>query len=130
MKKYGTLLSIILTIIFGSVYYYLFYPALNLSNINFWIFAIIVLLFFIFLYTILTLKYSLEELFTGVKKIRKVKIQKILFIIPFIVIIIFIINFTFSPLFNSNAYYKRIKVKENIEFTEDIKEADFNKHIL
>ena len=25
MKKYGTLLSIILTIIFGSVYYYLFY---------------------------------------------------------------------------------------------------------
>ena len=64
MKKYGTLLSIILTIIFGSVYYYLFYPALNLSNINFWIFAIIVLLFFIFLYTILTLKYSLIELHT------------------------------------------------------------------
>lgn len=127
MKKYGTLLSIILTIIFGSVYYYLFYPALNLSNINFWIFVILVLLIFIFLYTMLTLKYSLEELFTGVKKIRKVKIQKILFIIPVIVFMIFIINFILSPLFNSNAYYKRIKVKENIEFTEDIKEANFNK---
>ena len=29
-------------------------------------------------------------------------------------------NFTFSPLFNSNAYYKRIKVKENIELGREL----------
>ncbi len=127
MKKYGLLLSIICTIIFGGIYYYLVFPAINVTNFSFWVFLMLVLVVFIGLYSLFTLRISLEDLFKGVRRVRKVNVHKFIFIVPIIILGIVLINFILSPLFNSKVYYERIFVDDKIEFTEDIKEADFNK---
>lgn len=127
MKKYGTLLSVIGTILFGGVYYYLTFPAINITNVGFWIFIILLFVVFIGLYSSFTLRISLEDLFRGVKRVRRVKVHKLILVVPCVLLSILLVNFILSPIFNSKAYYKRIEVIDNLDFTKDIKEADFNK---
>jgi len=65
-RKFGTLMSIIMTILFAGVYYYMFFPPLNISNIQFWVFLLVLFVVFIFLYSVFTLRVSIEEFFGGV----------------------------------------------------------------
>ena len=127
MKKNGTFISIIITLIYTLVVYYLFYPSLNINNWGFWIFIISIMTVFGSLMSILTLGIALSELFTGVKRRKKIGYYKIFIVIPLIVLLILIINFILSPLFNARTYYKRITVDETADFTTDVKEVDFNK---
>ena len=73
------------------------------------------------------LKTTIENLVT--KRVRREKIRgyKLFLIIPISLIIIIVINFFLSPIFNSKTYYKRISISEDVEFSENIKEVDFNK---
>jgi len=82
---------------------------------------------FIFLYSVFTLRVSIEEFFGGVKKIRSVNVYKLVLGVPIVIFGIVLINFILSPLFNSKTYYKRIKVDDSVEFTSGVREADFNK---
>jgi len=126
-RKFGTLMSIIMTILFAGVYYYMFFPPLNISNIQFWVFLLVLFVVFIFLYSVFTLRVSIEEFFGGVKKIRSVNVYKLVLGVPIVIFGIVLINFILSPLFNSKTYYKRIKVDDSVEFTSGVREADFNK---
>ena len=125
MKKHGTLVSIIITIIYAGCAYYLTYPALNMTNWSFWFYIIGVLLVFILLHSILNARISLEELFNK-KKIRSFKAYRLFGIIPIVFVGILLINFFCTPFFNSEEYYKRIEVQTGV-FEEEIKEVDFNK---
>lgn len=121
------ILNIIITLVLGASLYYFTLPALNLNNIGFY--------FFIgFLIIIFTLLESIEKnkkvLFRKGKLINANVLSEPMiygFIAVFgMFIIIIVVNFICSPLFNAKSYQTRISVNENGNFTEDIKEVDFN----
>lgn len=119
MKK--TILNIIITIIFSSLYYYIFLPPLNFTNISFWFFLIIIIGLFTFLNTVSS--FNIHNI-----NIRKsLKISRGFLIIPLIIIGLIFTNIICSPLFNSKKYANRIKIDETKIFTEDIAPVDFTK---
>ncbi len=125
MKK-GLLKSILITIIYAGVIYYLTYPPINLTAWGFWFYITGVLIVFTISYSILTMRFSLEELFNR-RPITSLKAYKIFLVIPVMFIVIFIVNIILSPLFQAKAYYNRIQVDTDGIFEEEIKEVDFNK---
>lgn len=127
MKKYGILISGVLTVIFALVYYYFTYPVLNVTNMQFWMYLLVVFVVFMTLNYFLTLKVRVTELFSGVKYVNRNKRPLLIFVVPVIFLGIILVNFICSPLFNSKSYYERISVDDSSEFTEEIKEVDFNK---
>lgn len=122
MKK-NIMLSILFTIVIGLIYYYFVLPPFNVTSIEFW--AFIGLLLFVF------------ALSTGVQSIGFVFTRRIhrfeklsgipLLIIGSIFVLIFLINFVLSPLFQSSSYSKRITIKEDGNFNEDVSLVDFSK---
>lgn len=127
MKKNGIFISLVVTIIYTLIVYYMFFPALNIHSMGFWIFLISILLVFASLSSIFTLGIAVSELFSGIKRRKKVGYYKLFIVIPIIILLIIIINFFLSPLFNAKTYYRRITVDQTGDFTTDIKEVDFNK---
>ncbi|MBR2678638.1 MAG: hypothetical protein IKE63_04395 [Bacilli bacterium] len=127
MKKSGTFISVIVTLIYSLVVYYLLYPAINIHNIGFWIFIFSIMLLFGILMSFFSLGIAVSELFTGIKRRKRIGYYKIFIVIPIIVLLIIFINIILSPVFNAKTYYKRITVDETGNFTTDVKEVDFNK---
>ena len=122
MKK-GTrlLFSILVTLLSGLIMFYIFLPALNIHTISFWFFVIVLLIIF-----------GVINFGTGVFSIKKRefnlknKRNYYPFIIPVIIIILMIIvHFVNQPFFMSGKYAHRIEIN-NANFTEEIKEVDFN----
>ena len=118
--------SIIITIIYAGIAYYLTYPAINITSWGFWGYLTGVLLVFIITYIITNARISIEELFNK-KPMRSLQAYKLLLAIPIIWITIFAVNFFISPFFQSKAYYNRIKVDTDGIFEKEIEEVDFNK---
>ncbi len=124
MKK---IINIVITLILGAILYYFTLPAINLNNIGFY--------FFIgFLIIIFTLLESIERnktvLFRKGKLINANSLSEPL-IYGFgavfgMFILIMVVNFICSPIFNAKSYQTRISVNENGNFTEDIHEVDFS----
>lgn len=125
MKK-NLIIRISLTILFALFLYYFMLPPINLHSIIFYVYCISIYMFYLII--------SLPNLFIDfTKKIYtrnynfRNKGMLYGFIIAFSIIpIILVINFFLSPVFNSKAYYNRIKINENGNFNEDLKEVDFN----
>ncbi|MBQ8535236.1 MAG: CvpA family protein [Bacilli bacterium] len=127
MKYKSLLLSILVTIIFGGLYYYLAYPALNITNVGFWVFLLILVAVFTVVYTVTSLQLKFQDLVTKKKTYRyNHKPSLLIFAIPVVILGILLVNFVLSPLFFANKYYQRITVSD-AEFTENVKEVDFNK---
>ena len=115
------LISILVTFISGFIMFYLFLPALNIHDFGFWFFVIILLLIFG------TINFG-----TGIFSIRKRefdlrnKANYYPFIAPFIIILgVTIINIFNGPFFRASKYATRINI-DNANFTDEIKEVDFN----
>ena len=124
----GFIISVLITLIVGGLYYYVFYPAINIHNIEFWFFRLLLLVIFYICYSIFNVGLTLEELFNRKKIItNKFNYVKFILIIPIVIILIILTNIILSPIFQSKTYYKRINVDEKADFTTEIKEADFNK---
>lgn len=120
------IINIIITLILGAILYYFTLPAINLNNIGFY--------FFIgFLIIIFTLLESIEKnktvLFRKGKIINANALSEPMiygFAAVFgMFILIMVVNFICSPIFNAKSYQTRISVNENGNFTEDIHEVDF-----
>ena len=127
MKYKSLLLSILVTIIFGGLYYYLIYPAINITNVGFWVFFLILVVVFTVVYTVTSLQLKFQDLVTKKKTYRyNHKPSLLIFTIPVVILGILLVNFVLSPLFFANKYYQRITVSD-AEFTENVKEVDFNK---
>ena len=120
MKKF--LVSILSTIVFALIVFYITLPPLNISSFAFWVFLFFVLSFFFVTYEIS--KYIFDKItITGdFKGYKKYSIYGVFFLI-------IIINFFFSPFFQSQTYYERISV-ETSTFEKDIPEANFNQLAL
>lgn len=127
MKKYKTFISIIITIFIGILLYYITFPAINITNMEFWIFIISLAIIFTVIKFIITMQLSTIDFLRGTRNIHKFKNSKLLLFFPLIIILIVITNFLFSPIFNSKIYYQRIKVDTTADFKKEIKEVDFDK---
>lgn len=121
MKK-KSIVCIILTALYVLVSYYLFLPALNLTDPGFWFYLFSI----IFMYFVINL--ISEGIFdTKVVYVNRPKIPIYLLMGSFLIlIIIVIINVIVSPIFNSKAYSKRITINEDSKFEEDVKPVNFN----
>ena len=117
--------NIIVTLLFGGVVYFFMLPPINVTSMEFWVYVMMILFVFIFVTFI-------DKVTTTIAKIRKNdyhglgRLILVLFVIP---ILIVLINFVLSPLFNSRAFSKRIDViedTENSNFITEVKEVDFN----
>lgn len=126
MRK-GLFIRIISTIVFALLLFYFMLPPINLHAFSFYIYLILVVLFYLTISTpsLLINTFSKRKKYVHIEsKAIKYGFIGVVLIIP----MIFIINFVLSPVFNSKAYYNRITINENGNFSNDVKEVDF-KHI-
>ena len=116
--------NILITLIVGLVLYFFLLPPINVTSMGFWVFVMMLLFVFIFITFI-------DEVSITITRIRKNdyrglgKLALVLFIIP---ILIVVVNFILSPMFNSRAFSQRINVVEDTEennFITEVKEVDF-----
>lgn len=124
MKK---IINLLITLVLGVIIYYFTLPALNLNNMGFYVFVSFLIIIFSLLDTVFCTKV---ELFKKGKPINKIDFQPTLFyaigFIGAVFILIMIVNFFCSPVFNAKSYQTRITVNENGDFTKDIEEVNFN----
>lgn len=124
MKK-KNIINIIITVIFAFLIYYLFLPPLNITAPSFWTFAFIVFALYLFLSFI-----SVGAFVTSNKHITTFKFSKsykiMIAIIPCGIVLILIVNFILSPLFNSKSYSSRIDINQGADFKEEVKPVDFS----
>ena len=122
MKKSKRLiLSILVTLLFGFIMFYLFIPALNIHSSSFWVYIIALLTIF-----------GIMNFGTGIFSLKnkefdlKNKRNYYPFIAPIIIIILLvIIHFINGPFFMAKKYANRITI-ENGNFEDEIKEVNFN----
>ena len=125
MKK-NLLIRLFITFVLGFAVYYITLPALNLHSFGFYTYVVFVIGIF-FLSGVINLKEKVEKVFrVGVKKKDKVSSYVLLGIFG-VFALIFVVNFIYSPIFMSGKYAGRIVIDEENNFSEDIKEVDFDK---
>ena len=124
MKKKIWIIRVLIILLFAFVLYFISLPAINLHEPTFYIYLFMVLICFIVT--------SGLSFFDGGKVINKLRdLPKNMLIIiggvSSVIILIILVNVICSPVFNSKSWAKRITIMEDTNFTDDIKEVDFNK---
>lgn len=127
IKKHSKIFSLLFTLLIGGILYYVILPPINLQSFVFWFFMFILIAVFLMIDSCLSLSKNIIYTITGKKKNNDLKSYKLLFCIPVVIIVIAVMDIILSPIFNSKAYYNRIKVNKDSNFTEDVKEVDFSK---
>ena len=126
MKK--TIINIIITLLIGTLMFYITLPAINLNNMGFYTFIAFIFIVFAVLQTInkdnlklFSSKRKLQPLFSFPKEI----IYTVVGVVT-VFILIGIVNFFASPLFNAKSYQTRITINEKGDFNKDFPEVNFN----
>lgn len=117
------IINILITLFIALILFYFMLPPINITSVSFWIYLLVIFVIFIIL--------SFFDNFEATIRTRHYNSNKYLTYtmlgVSLIIILIFIINFIASPIFNAKSYSKRIDVIETHEFSKDIKEVDFSK---
>lgn len=124
MKTKNAIFSILLTIILGGIYYYFTYPPINPTNIDFWVFMLLLFIIYTAAYNLFNFKVTFTD-FMNRRYYKTEKNGKAYLIVPIIFGLIIVLNIILSPLFCSKQYYKRIKVSTG-DFKEEVNEVNFN----
>lgn len=121
--KNKVILGIIYVIVVIFLYYFML-PPLNLSSFSFWFYLFIIL----FLFIVFSEANKLEMRFKKKKLIldNDKYLGYLLTVIGCLILLIFVINFVCSPLFNAKKYSNRIIVDDTHEFKEDVAPVDFS----
>ena len=118
---------IIFVVLFAFLLYYFMLPPIHATSPIFWTYLLFI--YVAYLVTGILNLADLKTLFVEKITIRPVKKVKSLIpylIIPGVILIILLINFIESPVLRSKTYYNRIKISSDGNFTEDVKQVDFN----
>ena len=121
------IINTIITLIVAFVVYYITLPAINLQNIGFYIYISFVVLFYTFLMCFN--KNSITVTRKGINIDKQNTSKAFLIVIASIFgmfVLIIIVNFICSPLFNSKSYQTRITINEDSNWETDIPEVNFN----
>lgn len=126
MKKFlRILISVLVVLIIGFIYYYFALPAINIHSKGLWTFLIIGVIFITAVIGLITAdqeKTKIKNRFVFHNKFFKIFAG-----ISGIVIIIFIAGYVLSsPIVNSGKYQRLLTIEE-ADFTEDIKQISYNK---
>lgn len=126
MKKNILIFRILFTVIIALSLYYFLLPPINLSSPLFWFYAFTI--FMAYLVSGVLRVVELKDIIINRQKNKKTPLSLGIgfLILGGLFILILFINFIQSPLFNSKAYYNRISISEDQEFTEDVAQVDFN----
>ena len=124
-NKLSLLKSIIITLLYTGISYYITHPAIDLHNFGFYAFIVPVIIVFLVSYSIFKAVLIFEN-YQSIK-ITNHKIAKLWWIIPAYILVMVLLVIINSPVFNAKKYYERIKIDTSKTFQEDIAEVDFNK---
>ena len=119
-KTKNLILSGIVTLIFGLIIYYFLLPPINVSSFDFWIFVFILMI--VFSISSFILSIDKKGRLTDMPKIPGYVLMSGFGIFT----IIILINLFVSPVFQASSYAKRITVNEETNFTDDIKQVNFD----
>lgn len=123
MKR--NLFNILITLIIGTVLFYMYLPPINLSSIAFWIFVIVLLVIYGMISTINN-KISYKTINANGLNINIPRnAYYIVYSIAAIIIGIILIDLVCSPMFTAKSYSKRITIEESSDFLKDVSEVDF-----
>ena len=125
IRKHSEIFSIWFTVLIMGVFYYVMLPPINVHSSLFWSFVVIAIVVYFVINSLLSASVTITRLVKGKKTNINYRSYKLLMVIPIIIVLTLIVNFVCSPLFNSKSYYSRIKVNENNNFTDKVKEVDF-----
>lgn len=120
------IIKVISLIIWALLLYYFMLPPFNISSMAFWIYLFLVFGIVVLVNALSSIRIVGNEIVT-----EKAAIGKITKIIAIVLGVIFalliIINIFNAPIFNARAYYNRIAINEDGNFTRDVEEVDFTK---
>ena len=124
MRKNLWIVRLAFVLLFAFILYYFSLPAINLHNPGFYAYLFTVFVVYLFSSVIM-----LADSHHVIRRMRD--LPKNLFMMTSVVItivgLIVITNIICSPMFSSGSYARRITIKEDTSFTDDIKEVDFTK---
>ena len=121
------IINLIITLVIGFILFYIFLPAINLNNPRFYLYICTLIM----IYGVLDAITS--DTVQVIKKGKKVDFKVghggvfpicVISVITLFVLIV-IVNFICSPVFNAKSYQQRIEVVEG-DFAQDIEEVNFN----
>ena len=122
------LLSILITLVFAGVYYYITLPAINLQNPQFYSFAGLCLLLYIVVAMLLRgFDTASSTALTLKDYVNFAKSQcKIVVAILLVLVVIFVLGQAISmPVFRSGAYHKLLEV-ETGDFATEVEQVSYN----
>ncbi|MEG0022245.1 MAG: hypothetical protein RSB77_05520 [Bacilli bacterium] len=114
------LINILVTLLLAFIIYFIALPACNIQSIGFWVYIISIIGIYIFLNTITGINEK-GSLVDNIKIITYLTGS-----IGVLIMAIIVINFFFSPIFNSKSYANRIKVDKSEEFLKDVEKVNFD----
>jgi hypothetical protein len=119
------IISLLITLVLGFIYYYFVLPPINITSGAFYSFLGFLLIVF-------TISNNIESVVNYFKDgiVPKGIIKKNIAVVSLFIftsVMIFLVNFVLSPLFVSKTYSQRIKVDDTHVFIEDVKEVEANK---
>lgn len=123
MKK--KIIKIIVMIIITFLLYFFMLPPLNISSPLFWSFLFTIIVILLGISMVDKLGFNGVTFYTKEPVLNK-PVKIILIVIGVLFVGLILVNIINSPIFNSKAYYERIAIKEDGNFTQDVKEVDFN----
>lgn len=118
MRK-NLIIRIIATIVFAGILFYVSIPAINMQDMEFWVYLLIIFIFYKIMGVI-----DLKDIIMGRKKLD-LKGYKSYVVVIVIFVIILGINFFVSPVVDAKGYSKRITIDESTNFIDDVKEVNF-----
>lgn len=122
------IINILITLVIAFIVYYLTLPAINITNLGFYLY----LGFLIIVYGILdtignNITPKIEIISKNKVDVKLPSVAKYCFISIIVMFAgILLVNFICSPVFNAKSYQKRITVEEGGVFETDIPEVNFN----
>ena len=124
MRKKLWFIRVLIILLFAICLYYVSLPAINLHDPGFYAY-----LFMIFIVYLITSGISLFDGERVINKIKRLPKNALVVVtsVTSIIVLIILINVISSPMFNSKSWAKRITIKEDTNFIDDIKEVDFGK---
>ena len=91
MKTKNVIFSILLTIILGGIYYYFTYPPINPTNIDFWVFMLLLFIIYTAAYNLFNFKVTFTD-FINRRYYKTEKNGKAYLIVPIIFGLIIVLN--------------------------------------
>jgi hypothetical protein len=127
----SNIISLIVSLFIAFILWYIILPPINLSSPLFWLYLGILLVIVCLTFGLNSKEKARDfnDIIIGKKKVNSKcgKYFKAFAVYCSIIVIILILDFIASPLFNASKYASRIVVDETHTFTEDISQVDFTK---